>query len=110
MGGDFAPGPIVEGVVAAARALPISVRLVGQASALEAELSKWSNGAVLDVTIVDAPEVVGMSEAPTAGPAAQAGRLDSRGGAAGGRRTRLGDCLGRQHRRHGDGGAHRAWA
>ena len=66
MGGDFAPGPIVEGVVAAARALPISVRLVGQAPALEAELAKWSNGATLDVTIVDAPEVVGMSEAPTA--------------------------------------------
>ena len=66
MGGDFAPGRIVEGVVAAARELPISVRLVGRAPALEAELSKWSNGAALDVTIVDAPEVVGMSEAPTA--------------------------------------------
>ena len=65
MGGDFAPGRIVEGVVAAARALPISVRLVGQTPALEAELTKWSNGAALDVTIVDAPEVVGMSEAPT---------------------------------------------
>ena len=66
MGGDLAPGPIVEGVVAAARALPIAVRLVGRAPALEDELSKWSNGAALDVTIVDAPDVVGMSEAPSA--------------------------------------------
>ena len=65
MGGDFAPGPIVEGVVAAARALATSVRLVGPVRALEAELSKFPDAGALAVTVVDAPDVVGMHEAPT---------------------------------------------
>jgi glycerol-3-phosphate acyltransferase PlsX len=66
MGGDFAPGPIVEGVVAAARALPTSVRLVGPVRALESEVSKWPDAGALAITLVDAPDVVGMDEAPTA--------------------------------------------
>jgi len=66
MGGDFAPGPIVEGVVAAARALPTSVRLVGPLQTIEAILSTYPDRASLAVSIIDAPEVVGMSEAPTA--------------------------------------------
>jgi glycerol-3-phosphate acyltransferase PlsX len=66
MGGDFAPGPIVEGVMAAARALPTSVRLVGPVRALEAEVSKWPDAGARAVTLVDAPDVVGMNEAPTA--------------------------------------------
>jgi glycerol-3-phosphate acyltransferase PlsX len=66
MGGDFAPGPIVEGVVAAARALPASVRLVGQLSTIETELSKYPDRARLAIELIDAPEVVGMSESPAA--------------------------------------------
>jgi glycerol-3-phosphate acyltransferase PlsX len=66
MGGDFAPGRIVEGVVAAVRALPASVRLVGPLSAIETELSKYPDRARLAIASIDAPEVVGMSEAPTA--------------------------------------------
>jgi glycerol-3-phosphate acyltransferase PlsX len=65
MGGDFAPGRIVEGVVAAVRALPASVRLVGSLSAIETELSKYPDRARLAIASIDAPEVVGMSEAPT---------------------------------------------
>ena len=66
MGGDFAPGPVVEGVVAAARALPTSVRLIGQLGAIEAELAKVPDRARLAIALIDAPEVVGMSESPTA--------------------------------------------
>ena len=66
MGGDFAPGPIVTGVVAAARALPASIRLVGLRDRIEAELSACPDRLRLSVAIVDAPDVVGMHEAPTA--------------------------------------------
>jgi len=66
MGGDFAPGPIVEGVVAAARAFPASVRLVGHLRTIETELSKYPDRARLAIELIDAPEVVGMSEPPTA--------------------------------------------
>lgn len=66
MGGDFAPCPIVEGVVAAARALPMSVRLVGQLGTIEKELSKYPDRARLAIEVIDAPEVVGMSEPPMA--------------------------------------------
>ncbi len=66
MGGDSAPGPIVEGVVAAARALRTSVRLAGPLGIIEIELSKYPDRERLDVVIVDAPEVVGMNEPPTA--------------------------------------------
>ena len=66
MGGDFAPGPVVEGVVAAARALPTSVRLVGQLGAIETELAKVPDRGRLAITPIDAPEVVGMGESPTA--------------------------------------------
>jgi glycerol-3-phosphate acyltransferase PlsX len=65
MGGDFAPGPIVSGVVAAVRALPMSVRLVGPLATIEAELSTCPDRTLLAVSIVDAPDVVGMNEAPT---------------------------------------------
>jgi len=66
MGGDFAPGPIVEGVVAAARRLPTSVRLVGPRATIEDALAGCPDRARLAVAIVDAPDVVGMDEAPTA--------------------------------------------
>jgi glycerol-3-phosphate acyltransferase PlsX len=65
MGGDFAPGPIVEGVVAAVRAWPTTVRLVGPSRLVQTELSKHSDGARRGVEVVDAPEVVGMDESPT---------------------------------------------
>lgn len=66
MGGDFAPGPIVEGVAAAARRFPTAVRLVGPVATLEKALAQYADRAHLAVTSVDAPDVVGMDEAPTA--------------------------------------------
>ena len=109
-GATLPPVRSSSGVVAAARALPTSVRLVGPLATIEAELSTCPDRRALAVAIVDAPDVVGMNEAPTAGAAAQARRVDSRRGAAGRRRPRLGDRLGGQHRGDRDGGAHRAWA
>jgi glycerol-3-phosphate acyltransferase PlsX len=66
MGGDEAPGPIVEGAVAAARHLPVALRLVGPTDRIREELARYEDAAALDVTIVEAPDVVGMAESPTA--------------------------------------------
>ena len=64
MGGDLAPGPVVEGVVAAGRRVTRTLQLVGPAARLEAELSRHAGHAA--VGIVDAPDVVGMGESPAA--------------------------------------------
>jgi phosphate acyltransferase len=66
MGGDHAPGPIVDGAVAAARHVTQGVRLVGATSVLEAELGRHSGAASLPLTVVEAPESVGMGESPAA--------------------------------------------
>ena len=64
MGGDFAPRTVVDGAVLAARRLDVGVTLVGDARALEQELARHLDRAALDLTVVDAAECVGMSEAP----------------------------------------------
>ncbi|MEW6319956.1 MAG: phosphate acyltransferase PlsX [Acidobacteriota bacterium] len=64
MGGDHAPGRIVDGAVAAARHLGIGVALVGPTRGIRAELARHADAETLDVQVVDAPEVIGMSEAP----------------------------------------------
>jgi phosphate acyltransferase len=66
MGGDHAPSVIVDGAVAAARHLPIDVRLVGPKPLVMRELERHSDAGALPVTVVDAPEVVGMAESPAA--------------------------------------------
>ncbi len=61
MGGDNAPAAIVQGAVWAARDLGVRVALVGPKDAIEAELAKHKptpDG----VTVVHAPEVIGMDE------------------------------------------------
>ncbi len=68
MGGDHAPGVVVEGCVSAARAGGVDLVLTGPESSIreafvrgagsEAELSR------LPIRFVDAPEVVGMDEMP----------------------------------------------
>ena len=63
MGGDFAPGEIVLGGVQAARELGVGVLLVGQESAIQAELSHLDT-AGLDLEIVHTDQVVGMDEHP----------------------------------------------
>ena len=66
MGGDHAPAAIVDGAVAAARHLDVEVALVGRADALTAALSPYGDWRSLGVTTVDAPDVVGMADAPGA--------------------------------------------
>jgi phosphate acyltransferase len=64
MGGDHAPAAIVDGAVAAARHLDVRIALVGHAAALEAALGAHSDWRSLGLEIIDAPDVIGMSEAP----------------------------------------------
>jgi glycerol-3-phosphate acyltransferase PlsX len=66
MGGDFAPGPIVDGALAATRHFDLGVLLVGRAAAIEAELSTHLAFDRRRVRILDAPDTVPMDEAPTA--------------------------------------------
>jgi glycerol-3-phosphate acyltransferase PlsX len=66
MGGDHAPAPIVDGAVAAARHLTGGIVLVGPRSRLEIELARHADAVSLPVTVVDAPDVVSMDEAPAA--------------------------------------------
>ena len=64
MGGDYAPTAIVEGAVAAARHLDAHVVLVGPAAALREALATHVDAGELAISVVDAPDVIGMAEAP----------------------------------------------
>lgn len=63
MGGDHAPGRVVDGAVAAARQ-GVAVALVGRGAEVRAALSAHPDVDTLDVTLVEAADVVGMDEAP----------------------------------------------
>lgn len=63
MGGDYAPGEIVAGAVEAAKELGIEVILVGEEETVARELSQH-NAEKLPITIVHAPETIGMGEPP----------------------------------------------
>lgn len=67
MGGDYAPAVPVKGAIDAVQELPTSyeIQLVGRRDEIEPELDKHDyNGA--GITIVDAPDVIGMAEKPLA--------------------------------------------
>src|SRR6185312_17384609 len=66
MGGDFAPGHVVDGALAAARHLDLGVALVGPVAVLEAELARHVDVDPARVRLVHAPDVVAMDEAPAA--------------------------------------------
>jgi glycerol-3-phosphate acyltransferase PlsX len=69
LGGDFAPGHVVDGALAAARHLDLGVVLVGPAGAIEAEVARHAAESFVDrdrVRIVDAADVVTMAESPSA--------------------------------------------
>lgn len=66
MGGDHAPSAVVDGAVAAARHLAVQIALVGPTAALEAELASHPDWRQLGLEIVEAPEVVGMTDPPAA--------------------------------------------
>jgi glycerol-3-phosphate acyltransferase PlsX len=63
MGGDYAPREVVEGAVQAAKDLGVKVLLVGPTTQIERELHSLG-GRSLPVTVVEAPEVIEMREAP----------------------------------------------
>ena len=68
MGGDYAPAVVVEGAVRAAQqaAGELHLLLFGPEARLQAELDRHEAATSLPIQVVDAPEVIGMGEAPTA--------------------------------------------
>ncbi len=63
MGGDHAPSVAVEGAVAAARSGEVRVVLVGPEDVVRAELARHDTDG-LPLSVVHAPEVIEMGEAP----------------------------------------------
>ena len=66
MGGDQGPAAIVDGAVAAARHLEVRIALVGRGAAIEGALGAHADWRSLPFEIVDAPDVIGMADAPAA--------------------------------------------
>jgi phosphate acyltransferase len=64
MGGDHAPGAIVEGAVLAAREFGVEIILTGLADKVQAELDKFEDHTSLPIRVVHAEEVVEMHEVP----------------------------------------------
>ncbi len=62
MGGDYAPAEIIKGTMRSANELGVQIILVGQKTAIEAELNRQSIG--IPVEIVDAPDVIKDGEEP----------------------------------------------
>ncbi|GAB3897738.1 phosphate acyltransferase PlsX [Spirosoma agri] len=67
MGGDFAPEAIVEGVMMAAAELPenVTIVLIGKQSLVQELIRKHGAEAVANVELVNADDVIEMSEHPT---------------------------------------------
>lgn len=64
MGGDHAPAHPVDGAVAAARNHGIAIDLIGRESAIRAALDRHADIGSLDIRVIDAPDVIEMSESP----------------------------------------------
>ena len=62
MGGDYAPQEIVHGAVLAAKENGIKVQLVGPEKIIKAELDKYLVAKYLPIEIIDAEDVIEMSE------------------------------------------------
>ena len=62
MGGDAAPGSIIDGALVAARHHQIGLLLVGDAALIERELSRHPAVGSLDIDVLDTPDRIGMSE------------------------------------------------
>jgi len=66
MGGDTAPGLVVQGALAAARHLDLGVVLVGPVSRIEAQVERHAGVDGSRVRLVEAGSVIEMAESPTA--------------------------------------------
>jgi glycerol-3-phosphate acyltransferase PlsX len=66
MGGDYGPRVIIDGALAAARHLDVGLVIVGQTSVVHSELARHSDLDGLDLTILEAPDVIEMAESPSA--------------------------------------------
>jgi len=66
MGGDHAPGFVVDGAVAAARHLDVQLALVGATATVEAALASHPDWRSLGIEVIEAPDVIGMAESPIA--------------------------------------------
>lgn len=67
MGGDHAPGVVVEGVLAALAEAGdrVTVLLVGREAEVRAELDRLGGAENEMLRVVDAPQAIGMGESPT---------------------------------------------
>src|SRR3989338_1043199 len=65
MGGDSAPETPIAGAIRAAIELPVEIVLVGQREAIENTLSNYAHRPA-NLSIVHAPEAIGMDESPVA--------------------------------------------
>ena len=65
MGGDTAPGLVVDGALAAARHLDLGVVLVGPVSRIEAQVERRAGVDPSRVRLVEAGSVIDMAESPT---------------------------------------------
>src|SRR5437016_2791123 len=83
MGGDDAPRVVVDGALAAARHLDLGVALVGPRAVVAAELERHQDADASRVRVVDAPDVIGMTESPAAAlrrkPRASIGEEETKG-------------------------------
>jgi len=66
MGGDHAPAVMIDGALAAARHLDLELALVGPTALLEEALAKHPDASTLPISIVEAPDVIGMADTPAA--------------------------------------------
>jgi glycerol-3-phosphate acyltransferase PlsX len=66
MGGDDAPGSIIDGALVAARHHQIGLLLVGDSALIERELSRHPAAGSLDVEILDTPDRIVTSERASA--------------------------------------------
>jgi glycerol-3-phosphate acyltransferase PlsX len=66
MGGDHAPRAIVEGALRATARPAIRVLLVGATAVIRDELTRQGAAETESMVVVEAPDVVGMTEAPLA--------------------------------------------
>ena len=66
MGGDHAPSAVVDGAVAAARHLAVQIALVGPTAVIASALAQHPDWSSLAIEIVEAPDVIAMTDAPAA--------------------------------------------